>query len=267
MIDEELAQLLRPLVRQRTLLTLKQAEAPALPVLGSHFGGRPYLEAGEAWPICPTCGLALGLICQINMAEDAPEMPPDVALLTFFYCHECMPLALPSDPPGEWMVRTYSTPAIEKAVPVEEPYRGAPTYGQSRSRGATSGYEMFNVRPCSVTGTSGLSLPDIESLSLWAPEAAQRLEAHTRQDEWDLYYAVTEELIGEQELATSVGGYPSWIQGDATPSCPDCSHTMALLVQIESEAEADLMWGDAGSAYLFHCPMHPQRIDFLWQCH
>ena len=41
---------------------------------------------------------------------------------------------------------------------------------------------------------------------------------------------------------TLVGPYPQWISGDATPACSRCQNTMSLLLQIDSEEAADLIY-------------------------
>src|ERR1044071_2526007 len=105
---DELVARLRPLVKQQTLLTLTRVASDDLPVAGSHFGGVPYMESGETWPICPSCGLALGLVCQVDTREGVHEEPRGIGLITFYYCEECKPLGVGYNTPqvaGEWVVR------------------------------------------------------------------------------------------------------------------------------------------------------------------
>jgi len=56
---------LRALLRTRLQLHLEQAERPAASQLLSHSGGKPYFEAGEAWPTNPDTGQPLELIFQL----------------------------------------------------------------------------------------------------------------------------------------------------------------------------------------------------------
>ena len=71
-----------------------------------------------------------------------------------------------------------------------------------------------------------------------------------------------------QGLRTKLGGTPDWVQGDETPSCPDCKQPMSFVAQIDSiEHDSDKnphsvdalsddqkwMFGDVGMIYVFHC--------------
>ncbi|APR88594.1 hypothetical protein A7982_13943 [Minicystis rosea] len=58
----------------------------------------------------------------------------------------------------------------------------------------------------------------------------------------------------DDERATSkVGGFPVWVQDDATPSCDVCGDTMAFALQVDDEVAAQ-NFGDSGSGYVFVCP-------------
>ena len=60
-------------------------------------------------------------------------------------------------------------------------------------------------------------------------------------------------------------GWPSWVQGNEWPSCPDCAKAMDLLRQMQSDKGIAHQWGDSGHAYLFLCFDHPTRVGFVWQ--
>ncbi|MGR8934015.1 MAG: hypothetical protein ACU837_06440 [Gammaproteobacteria bacterium] len=68
-------------------------------------------------------------------------------------------------------------------------------------------------------------------------------------------------------LDDKVFGWPSWLQDPEYPPCPICGETMRFLMQVGDAANLDYMWGDAGTAYLFDCPAHPELATMLWQCH
>jgi hypothetical protein len=70
---------------------------------------------------------------------------------------------------------------------------------------------------------------------------------------------------GQREVLGQLGGEPSWIQGDETPSCPECGEPMRFVVQLEEghDYETRANFG-GGSAYAFACRTHP-RAAFLWQ--
>ena len=78
--------------------------------------------------------------------------------------------------------------------------------------------------------------------------------------------ASVETLGGLTDYATIVGGYPHWVQGEATPGCDVCKSGMRLLAQIDTEDEADIIWGDVGCVYIFYCPEHPRETRMELQC-
>jgi uncharacterized protein YwqG len=88
----------------------KVRDEASLPLIGSHFGGIPYAEAGEEWPVCPTCKTSLTFIGQIDTKSGFNQPPEGVALFTFFYCWECFPWGLKDEVKGTWVVRTYAEP-------------------------------------------------------------------------------------------------------------------------------------------------------------
>jgi uncharacterized protein YwqG len=251
-MNKELTLLVQPLASTATRLNLKKSSKGAsLPVTGSHFGGSPYAEVGEEWPVCPVCTTSLTFICQVDTTSGFHERPEGVALLTFFYCWECFPwgYGMEDEVEGTWVVRTYSEPAESRAVPI------FPSNGQPDP-----------TRPCVVEIEKVISFPDLEALEEWSEEAAE-LSSNSNTDEpWEPYRSTVEALGGLTDYATVVGGYPHCIQSDATPDCDLCEARMRLLVQIDSEDEADIMWGDVGCVYLFHCPQHPKRIALSLQC-
>ena len=49
-----------------------------------------------------------------------------------------------------------------------------------------------------------------------------------------------------------IGGEPTWLQGDATPMCPDCNQPMTFYGQLDSVGD-DLVLADCGLVYVFVC--------------
>lgn len=249
-MHDEVASLLRPLARVATKLEPKKVrDETSLPLTGSHFGGAPFAEAGEEWPVCPTCQTSLTFICQIDTASGFHQPPEGVALFTFFYCWECFPWGLADEVKGAWAVRTYSRLDEGKAALLPPPS------DQPQPTGA-----------CEVQAERVISLPDwegIESRSRAAAEAAARANPD---EPWEAYDSAVEALGGFADYATMVGGYPRWIQGEATPDCEVCGSGMLTLAQIDTEDEADITWGDVGCVYIFYCPKHPKETRLELQC-
>jgi hypothetical protein len=49
-----------------------------------------------------------------------------------------------------------------------------------------------------------------------------------------------------------LGGRPAWIQGDASPQCPDCQQPMTFYGQLDSIGDA-VSLADCGMIYVFVC--------------
>ena len=247
-MDETVTSLLRPLAKVATKLTPRKVmDGEVIPLLGSHFGGQPYVEIGERWPSCPTCKIDLTFICQIDVASGFHKKPKGIDLFTFFYCWECGPWGLDDEIEGTWIVRTYSEPRDVFAKPIRP-----------------SGPEPYPPDVCLTDSEKVNSFPDWDEIDSRCKEAA---ESFSDMDEpWDAYEAAVKSLGGETEFCTLVGGYAHWIQAEGTPVCDHCQSRMELLAQIDSEPEADIMWGDSGCLYLFYCINHPRDVRLTLQC-
>lgn len=72
---------------------------------------------------------------------------------------------------------------------------------------------------------------------------------------------------------TKLGGDPTWIQEDSTPSCPECQQKMSFVGQIDSIDNLlenktiieDYMFGDMGMIYIFFC-FDCNTTDSIFQC-
>jgi len=102
---------LTPIVKEVTILELDDSTAPKH--TSSYFGGNPYAEEGDIWPICPTCEKALDFICQMNFKDCEHESRPKIGLFSFFYCYECHPFGLGS----VWRYRRRDYRALGLHVP------------------------------------------------------------------------------------------------------------------------------------------------------
>ena len=62
-------------------------------------------------------------------------------------------------------------------------------------------------------------------------------------------------------------GAPAWIQWPIhpAPACPRCQAPMVFLAQLAEDL--GFHWGDAGDAYVFHCPDHPEHGHVEAQTH
>ena len=225
----------------------------------SKFGGSPYFEAGESWPICARCAKPESFICQLDLRTcPAVELPSYFGLLSFFYCFECFPWDAPQ--PG-WTVRNYRDAQPQKAVTLPEPSVKQPGFFQK-----LLGAHSRKVKCCLVNFELFDCYPQLDEVDETGDEEDRKLLADS--DISDSYYERIDQLSGKSDnFGTLVGGYSQWIQSFPPDlRCKHCNKWMRQLVQIGSHGEADVMFGDAGSIYLSICNEHPQDITMMLQC-
>jgi uncharacterized protein YwqG len=85
-------------------------------------------------------------------------------------------------------------------------------------------------------------------------------------ESWELYDQVVTKLTAiEDQYQSQLGGYPRWVQSEATPDNSEASPTN-LLFQIDSEENSDIMCGDVGLIYVFY-DEKTEDIELTLQCH
>ena len=240
---EALESLLKPLVRNATRLHLKElAHTPENTHFLSHFGGQPYFEAGETWPATKN-GKPLDFVFQV-FNEPGMQLPASIHLIQFYYDYEEFPWETIKD---GWLVKIYEKGDKENAVTVAKPE------------------ELAGIPYCEMRFENVQSLPSWEGIDLYSKEAAD-LSCMLNDDQpWEAYDSMVEKLVGKQDYQTQLGGYPNWVQGESTPQ-NNMNEPMQLLFQIDSEEEADLMWGDVGLVYVFY-DTATKQVEFTLQCH
>lgn len=240
---EDLVALVKPLIRPAVKVVVqKSGRPPENSQQLSHFGGQPYFEKGEYWPLTEK-GRPLDFIFQIvNTGEQL--LPDHIKVVQFFYDWDMQPWD--SGTPG-WTVKTYEAIDPAKQLLIPRPL------------------ELPWAKYCPVSFTPIQSLPDWEGIDHYSSEAS-KLSCILNEDEpWGHYDEVSKELVGETEYQSIIGGYPKWLQGEATPSDDD-DNNLPLLMQIDSETNADIRWGDQGLIYIFHNPATPGVYEFQLQC-
>lgn len=227
-------------------------------VTKSKFGGRPYFENGESWPLCKKCQQPEFFICQLDMREcPATGLADYFQLVSFFYCWKCFPW----DPeqPG-WTLMHHRQPSIEKALKIEMP----PLPKQGMLAKFIEG-EPKPTKPCSITFTQFKSYPQMDEIDEFGDEDDRDLLDEN--DIADEYYELIEELEERKmDYDTIIGGWAEWIQSLPEIRCEKCQNQMDQLMQIGSEAKANIMFGDAGAAYFHFCKSHPELVKFCIQC-
>jgi uncharacterized protein YwqG len=240
MSDAQLQQLLKPLIKTAWMLKLSKSKEAKLASCDSKFGGLPYSEKNDVWPTCPTCKNDLNFVAQL-------KHPTENSLQTFFYCFDCFPWGMGDEEKGQWLVRSYQNPSMENYAEIQPAYQAE--------------YEMT---PCSCTEQTVDVLPDWNDLESFSPQAYALCGAD---DPYEVYDEAAQQCGCLVDYATLIGGYPRWVQSETSKSCKVCGNPMEFLAQIDSEDEADLMWGDCGLVYLFRCPEHKNEFALELQCY
>ena len=205
------------------------------PATSSHFGGNPYFEAGEDWPIGPDRH-PYDFICQINL-NDCPEHP-DVPF-DFFTVFLCWALESELYEKPGCLVRTYRHSSDAKAVPIARPLQ--------RSE------EDYRVRPCPVRTETFITYP---SPWLITEIPAIAAAASRFRDPGAAYETTLERLGSWHDFRSRVGGYAAWVH-DNTLEDDD----MHLLAQIAYEPAANNCIGDAAPIFIAVSATDPSRIE------
>jgi hypothetical protein len=81
------------------------------------------------------------------------------------------------------------------------------------------------------------------------PAFRMRVEPLSREAEAILGFEWADNSIGHRH---QLGGDPTWLQGDATPTCADCGERMTFYGQLDSIGD-DVVLADVGLVYVFVC--------------
>lgn len=239
----DLETLVKPIIRPATEMVVSTASRlPENSQLNSHFGGQPYFENDEKWPKTEK-GKNLEFIFQVFNNPDI-QLPDSIELIQFYYDWEAFPWDTSDD---GWLVKIYKKTGKEHLRLIQKPS------------------ELDASKYCEISFKPTQSLPDWEGIDVYSDDAS-KLSCVLNEDEpWASYDQITTKLIGEQDYRSQLGGFPKWVQGESTPE-NSANKPMKLLFQIDSEANAGLMWGDVGLIYVFY-DEETEEIEFSLQCH
>ncbi|NGZ77684.1 YwqG family protein [Saccharibacillus alkalitolerans] len=223
------------------------------PALGrSKIGGRPDLPGGTEWPL--QGGRPLTFIAQIRL-EDVPwktDLLPQKGLLSFFYDAADQPWGYDPQHAGGWKV-LYAADA-----------------DLLQRRSAPEGTEHDgDFEPLNVEFSVQTTLPH------WNTLAVRRMELTG--DEIDLYIKLMEQITDHNAPGFPIHrlmGWPDQVQGEMQLECQLVTHGIycgnpigyrdprrqelepgaegwKLLLQIDSEDDIGMTWGDFGMIYFW----------------
>jgi hypothetical protein len=71
-----------------------------------------------------------------------------------------------------------------------------------------------------------------------------------------------------RKVLGQIGGEPSWLQNEETPTCSSCSNPMQFFAQLEQgpDWQTEMNFGGGGCTYIFRCTCAQDSAKLLWQC-
>lgn len=250
-----------PCIRFRTVPLGQESLAPG----SSKAGGNPDLPDDVEWPRKE--GRPLSFILQINLTDlhvyECAAVLPSQGLLSIFYDAEDQPWGFdPKDRDG-WKVM----------------YSDAPATALGRRDSPQGDSEALGFRECRLFFEPFVSLPPWEVFESVRPKLTD--------DEFDLLEAFQRQLQPEDAtgLHHRMLGHPDRIQGDMTLECQlvshglycgnasgyedaraekleETKHVWKLLLQVDTDDNAEMMWGDMGRLYFWIREEDLARRDF-----
>ncbi len=265
---------LLPVVRIDT----RRADAAAIPVGASHFGGDPDLPAGFAWPTAK--GVPLGFLAQLRMADipaSARVSLPDRGWLLFFYEMQA----------GTWGFDPRDRDTFRVV------YFDAPEGSLTRTRGPEELPEASRSANWSALSfTPGVSLPDPSDAPF--EQLGVDLDAEGAQQ---AYTDLLDRIHGRgaTDAYHHLLGYPQVIQNDMRIEAQGASSgtymgsadtidearfeelrrgasDWQLLLQLDSDESQGWMWGDMGTLFYWirKQDLAARRFENAWmilQCY
>jgi uncharacterized protein YwqG len=237
----------------------------------SRIGGLPDLPSGEAWP--KNEGRSMAFIAQLDLA-DLPDAArglalPDHGMLFFFYDEEEGTGAWGCGPEdrGCWAVR-YVEEVFPAVLRQEYP---SDLWTPAHYTGVPVGFEV------------GSSLPSPEGILRELPLSEK--DKYQVEDVYEQYRELVDRKAMHQLL-----GYPDPVQGDHMAlECQLASNGVycgnadwhedprysalqagasewRMLLQVDSDARAEMMWGDCGRLYFWirQADLEQRNFDDVW---
>ena len=254
-------------VRQRLFADMEERAVPCVRLsaakagasVRSRLGGLPAIQGRFEWPHWRE--RPLSFVADIELAEIAAaskfDWLPDSGRLLFFYDSEQDAWGFDPKDKGAWAV--YFDPS-EEAAPLAVPPPGLPSHGR---------YPEVPIEAA-------------ESVSFPGPERLGEAIGELSDDEW----AAVDERRRTDLPAHQIGGYPSPVQGEGMElECQMASNGVhvgepegynsaqaqslqagaadwQLLLQLDSNDAADMMWGDVGMLYFWVRKQDSANKDF-----
>lgn len=230
-----------------SILVASEPNSPAALCINSKFGGLPYAEAGDEWPMLkPGHTEPASFLIQVKLDETFPR-PWAGRLIVIFNCHDRLQT-----------VRSYATATIERSVELTGPSPEREWMLQQiriprqRSEDPVTEENHFN----------GLLDYDPVVLLETIPTLTADLARFTRRPA-DLLSAI---LVPnhcsygfEMSDIVQLGGRPEWLLEEPDGClCNQCGRSMRFLFQF-GDLNGGQSLGSSGVCYVFGCDEHPEQ--------
>lgn len=223
-------------------------------LVSSHYGGLPYAEAGETWPLASAEKPDLAdFLIQVRLDESFPSPWPGRLVVVFNRFDV------------EQTVRCYAEPSIGRAVPLN---------------GASALQREWSLRavripkqpiPEQVVDASGTPVPHESGLLDYDPVVLLKTVPQL-QGEMAKLAARPADLLAailapnhcgygfELSDIVQLGGRPEWLLHDPGEQvCRRCGQGLRFLFQF-GDLNRGVMLGDSGVCYVFGCDEHPDQL-------
>jgi uncharacterized protein YwqG len=243
----------------------------------SKFGGKPWLNNNEQWPICSNCGNPMRFFFQINLQEIPTELNDGFGngILQLFYCtneaqieHDFEhPETTWSERSPDGNIKYIQHKSCEIECFSSQPFSLGQLVRIVQIEGIPAEFDIPPTGECTSMIREGEFPPKL--IVNWReidnyPDGAE-IEIHKvnlSPNDLDFFYD-----IDKFQEADQLAGWARWVQDKECPDCPVCKVKMEQLVfQLSSDSNLPFLWGDAGIGYIFQCSDHKSQVAFLWQC-
>jgi uncharacterized protein YwqG len=246
------------LATKKQTIQLHPAAAEPQHLWQSKIGGLPYLLTMDAYPKNPE-GRPLIFLAQINCAEIPPLAPfPTKGLIQFFISDSDMyglDFDAPTDPKGFRVL--YHADVITDPAQLVDDFSFLPDFEENSPLSAPPA----GVALAFSLDEEFLGPPDYHFDQVFNEAFLDGL-GEDKDDAFDFFYE-----LGSQASGAKMGGYAFFTQEDPRPVD---SH-YELLLQLDSDSEMGMIWGDMGIANFFILPedlaaCRFEKVWYNWDC-
>jgi hypothetical protein len=232
-IEQPLAEAERASRRTTREITWKPAEPGQ--VFDTKLSGVPWWPAGKPRPACAK-GHPLSFLAQVRLRDVPGFDTADPLLMSFHYCDPCSPWGN-GEQPDAYDLSLFSE---RDAASPDRLGMVGPSLTAAALPVFTSQDDYMSIGDVWETP---LGRADFDAGQAHVIDIAKYGNPGGASDEASLHEA----------FGSKLGGWPSWEQSAAWPTCRD-KQKMLFVGQLDSTLSSGLLWGGGGYAYLFVCP-------------